>query len=201
MMKRNPVLLIIAVFVGMLMFVACAGQKGPAELAIKAAEEAINAAKVEAEKYVPDQMAELDNALAAVKDKFAKGEYGTVIPEAQSLVTKAKGVLDAALAKKGELMKNWTDLSQGVPGMLEAIQGKVDSLAKSVKLPAGLTAEKFEEVKTTFMSAKDDWAKALESFKAGNYAEAVSVAGTVKEKAVQTMQTLGITTADAGSKT
>jgi len=201
MMKRNPVLLIIAVFVGMLMFVACAGQKGPAELAIKAAEEAINAAKVEAEKYVPDQMAELDNALAAVKDKFAKGEYGAVIPEAQSLVTKAKGVLDAALAKKGELMKNWTDLSQGVPGMLEAIQGKVDSLAKSVKLPAGLTAEKFEEVKTTFMSAKDDWAKALESFKAGNYAEAVSVAGTVKEKAVQTMQTLGITTADAGSKT
>lgn len=199
-MKRNSILLVIALFVGALLFVSCAGQKGPAELAIKSAEEAINATKVEAEKYVPDQMAELDNALAAVKDKFAKGEYGAVIPEAQSLVTKAKGVLDAAMAKKDELMKNWTDLSQGVPGMLEAIQGKVDSLAKSFKLPAGLTAEKFEEVKTTFTSAKEDWTKALESFKAGNYADAVSVAGSVKEKAMQTMQTLGITTATAESK-
>ncbi len=199
-MKRNSILLVIALFVGALVFVSCSGQKGPAELAIKSAEEAINATKVEAEKYVPDQMAELDNALAAVKDKLAKGEYGAVIPEAQSLVTKAKGVLDAAMAKKDELMKNWTDLSQGVPGMLEAIQGKVDGLAKSVKLPAGLTAEKFEEVKTTFTAAKDDWAKALESFKAGNYADAVSVAGSVKEKAMQTMQTLGITTATAESK-
>lgn len=200
-MKRNPVLLVIALFIGMLVFVACAGQKGPAELAIKSAEEAINATKAEAVKYVPDQVAELDKALAAVKDKFAKGEYGAVVTEAQSLVGKAKGVLDAAMAKKDELMKNWTELSKGVPGMLEAIQGKVDNLSKSVKLPAGLTAEKFEEVKTTFTSAKDDWAKALESFKAGNYAEAVSVAGSVKEKAMQTMQTLGIATATTESKT
>ena len=200
-MKRNAIFLVIALFVGALMFVACAGQKGPAELAIESAEEAINATRAEAIKYVPDQVAELDNALAAVKDKFAKGEYGAVIPEAQTLVGKAKGVLEAAMAKKDELMKNWTDISQGVPGMLEAIQGKVDSLSKSIKLPVGLTAEKFEEVKTTFTSAKEDWAKALESFKAGNYADAVSVASSVKDKALQTMQTLGITTATAESKT
>lgn len=199
-MKRNTVLLVIALFVGMLMLVSCGGQKGPAELAIKSAEEAVNTAKVEAEKYVPDQMAELNNALATVKDKFAKGDYGAVVTEAPSLVGKAKEVLAAAMAKKDELMKNWTDLSQGVPGMLEAIQGKVDSLTKSVKLPAGLTAEKFEEVKTTFTSAKEDWTKALESFKAGNYADAVSVAGSVKEKALQTMQTLGITTAATETK-
>ena len=99
LMKRNLISLVIILCVSTVMFIACAGEKGPAEQAIKAAEEAINATKAEAVKYVPDQVKSLESALAAVKDKFAKGEYKAAISEAQSLVDKAKAV---QAAKKAE---------------------------------------------------------------------------------------------------
>jgi hypothetical protein len=192
-MKRNIVGLVIILFVSALMVVACgSGDKGPAELAIKAAEEAFNASKGEAAKYVPDEVKSLEGALTAMKDKLAKGEYAAVITEAKSFTEKAKGLLDAAKAKKEELTKGWTDLSQGVPKMVGAVQSRVDMLSKSKKLPANLTAEKFADAKSGLAAAKEEWAKALESFKAGNIADAVSGAKSVKEKAVAAMEALGM---------
>ncbi len=191
-MKRNLVRLAIILFVGTVMLIACASDKGPAEQAIKAAEDAVNSVKAEAAKYVPDQVKSLESALAALKDKFAKKDYKAAISEAQSLSGKAKEVAEAAKAKKEELTKSWTDLNEGLPKMVEAIQSRVDILSKSKKLPGNLTAEKFEEVKSGLNSAKEEWAKALESFKAGSLAEAVSLANSVKGKAVQAMETLGL---------
>ena len=191
-MKRNLVSLAIILFVSTVMLIACASDKGPAEKAIKAAEEAVNSMKADAAKYVPDQVKSLESALAALKDKFAKKDYKAAISEAQSLAGKAKEVAEAAKAKKEELTKSWTDLSGGLPKMVEAIQSRVDILSKSKKLPGNLTAEKFAEVKSGLASAKEEWAKALESFKAGNLAEAVSVANSVKRKAVKAMESLGL---------
>ena len=191
-MKRNFLGIAVTLLVGIVMFVACSSDKGPAELAIKAAEEAINASKAEAVKFVPDEVKSVESALAAVKDKFAKKDYKAAITEAQALTDKAKGLLDAAKAKKEELTKSWTDLSEGVPKMVEAIQSRVDILSKSKKLPANLTAEKFTEVKSGLAAAKEEWGKALESFKAGNIAEAISAANSVKGKAVSAMEGLGM---------
>ena len=191
-MKRKIFCLAIILLLGSVMLIGCASDKGPAEQAVKAAEEAINSTKAEAAKYVPDQVKSLESALAAVKDKFAKGEYKAAISEAQALAGKAKGVVDAAKAKKEELTKTWTNLNEGLPKMVEAIQSRVDILSQSKKLPANLTAEKFAEAKTGLAAAKEEWAKALENFKAGNYADAVSVANSVKEKAVKAMETLGL---------
>jgi len=191
-MKKNLLSLAITLFVSTVMLISCASDKGPAEVAIKAAEEAINATKAEAAKIVPDEVKSLESALAAVKDNFAKKEYKAALTEAQALAGKAKGVMDAAKAKKEELTKTWTDLSAGLPKMVEAIQSRVDILSKAKKLPANLTAEKFAEAKSGLASAKEEWAKALESFKAGNYADAVSVANSVKGKAAKTMEILGL---------
>jgi len=191
-MKRNLISLAIILLASTVMLSACASDKGPAEVAIKAAEEAVNAVKGEAAKYVPDQVKSLEGALAAVKDKFAKEDYKAAIPEATALTAKAKEVAEAAKAKKEELTKSWTDLSGGVPKMVEAVQSRVDMLSKSKKLPANLTAEKFAEAKSALAAAKEEWAKAGESFKTGNAAEAVSMANAVKEKAAKAMELLGM---------
>jgi type I site-specific restriction-modification system R (restriction) subunit len=191
-MKKNLLSLAITLFVSTVMLISCASDKGPAEVAVKAAEEAINATKAEAAKIVPDEVKSLESALAAVKDNFAKKAYKAALTEAQALAGKAKGVMDAAKAKKEELTKTWTDLSQGLPKMVGAIQSRVDILSKAKKLPANLTAEKFAEAKSGLTAAKEEWAKALESFKAGNYADAVSVANSVKGKAAKTMEILGL---------
>lgn len=191
-MKKNLVCFVIALFVGTMMLAACSSDKGPAEVAIKAAEEAINSAKTEAAKFVPDQVKSLEDTLASVKDKFGKGEYKAAIAEATTLAGKAKEVIEAAKAKKEELGKTWTELSGDLPKMVEAIQSRVDILSKSKKLPANLTTEKFEEVKTGLAAAKEEWTKALDGFKAGNIAEAVATATSVKEKAVKAMEALGL---------
>ncbi len=192
-MKKTFLSLVIVAFVGSLMLMACAGDKGPAELAVKAAEEAVNAVKGEAAKIVPDQVKSLEGALAAVKEKFAKGEYKAVVAEANALAGKAKEALAAAKAKKEELTKKWTEIGQELPKMVGALQSRVDILSKAKKLPANLTADKLGEVKSFLASAKDEWAKAQESFKAGNFADSVNLAASLKEKAAKAMGTLGMT--------
>jgi len=191
-MKRIFVSIVAMLFISVL-FMACADEKGPAELAMKAAEQAVAATKAEAEKLVPDQVAALESALASAKDKLAKGEFKEALSEAQGLVGKAKDVLAAAQAKKDELTQKWTELSQGLPQMVEAIQGKVDDLSKLKKLPKAITAEKLAEAKSGLEAVKADLAKAQESFKSGNIAEAIAVATAVKEKAAKAMESLGIT--------
>ena len=191
-MNKKIFCLAVALCVSAFFLISCSGGKNAADIAIKAAEEAVNATKAEAAKVVPDEVKSLEDSLAAVKEKFVKGEYKAALEEATALSARAKEVLDAAKAKKEELTKIWTDLSGGVPKMVEAIQSRVDILSKSKKLPANLTAEKFTEVKSGLAAAKEEWGKALESFKAGNIAEAISAANSVKGKAVSAMEGLGM---------
>jgi len=58
---------------------ACSTAKAPAEQAIKAAEEALNASKAEAMKYIPDQVKSVEDALKVAKDSFAKGVRSAVM--------------------------------------------------------------------------------------------------------------------------
>ncbi len=171
---------------------ACASDKAPAEQAIKGAEAAIAEVKAEAAKWIPDQMRALDTSLAAVKDKFAKGDYKAVLAEAPALATQAKSVAAAAAAKKAELTKSWEEMSAGLPKMIEAVKSRVDILSKSKKLPANVTKEQFETAKTDVAAATQGWADAMAAYTGGNVADAVAKANTVKAKTVEALQALGM---------
>ena len=191
-MKKIIVGLAVVLFVSISFLMACSGGKSAADLAIKAAEEAVNATKAEAAKIVPDEVKSLEDTLAAAKEKFVKGEYKEALEEATALAGKAKEVLAAAKAKKEELTQKWTELSQGLPKMVEEIQVKVDSLSKVKKLPASITKEGLAEAKAGLASVKDEWGKVQQSFTSGNFMEAVNGATSLKDKAVKIMETLGI---------
>jgi peptidoglycan hydrolase CwlO-like protein len=191
-MKKIIVGLAIALFVSISFLMACSSGKNAADVAIKAAEQAVNATKAEAAKIVPDQVKSLEDTLAATKEKFVKGEYKEALGDATALAGKAKDVRAAAKAKKEELTKKWTELSQGLPQVITALQNRVDELSKAKKLPADITAEKFAEAKAGLASVTDDWNKAQESFKTGSFADAVSVATSAKDKALKAMDALGV---------
>ena len=99
-MYRHVYSFIILILAATLLGACGAGDKGPAETALKAAEEAINTAKVEASKYMPDQAKALDSGLAAVREKLNKGDYKAVLSEAPALTSKAQEVASAAAKKK-----------------------------------------------------------------------------------------------------
>lgn len=191
-MKKIIVGLAVVLFVSLSLLMACSGGKSAADLAIKTAEEAVNVTKAEAAKIVPEEVKSLEDTLAAAKEKFVQGEYKAALEEATALAGKAKDVLAAAKAKKEELTQKWTELSQGLPKMVEEIQGKVDSLSKVKKLPASITKEGFEEAKAGLASVKDEWGKVQQSFTSGNLTEAVNMATSLKDKAVKIMEALGL---------
>jgi hypothetical protein len=171
---------------------ACANQKAPAEAALKAAEDAVNAAAPEATKYVPEQWKAVTDALAAAKDSFNKGDYKAALAGAQDVAQKANDAAAAAAAKKDQLVKAWNDMSAGVPGMVEAVKSRVDILSSSKKLPAGLDKAKLESAKGSLAAASQAWGDASEAYKAGNVSDATSKAGVAKDKAVEAMRTLGM---------
>lgn len=100
---------------------------------------------------------------------------------------------DVAASAASELNAQWQSLSAGVPQMMKALQSRVDMLSQSKKLPANISAEALEGVKGGLGMAKDEWAKAEESFKAGNAADAVTVGTAAKDKLVSAMEALGMT--------
>ena len=191
-MRKIVLLSVLMIVAAGLILTGCSKVKGQAEAALKAAEKAISEVKPEAEKIVPDQIKALEAALNGAKEKFGKGDYKAALSDAQAIPGKVKDMVASLNAKKDELTKTWTNLDQGIPKMMDAIKSRVGILSQSKKLPANLTKEKFEEAKSGLDSALKDWETAKESFKGGMLAEAVTKGNTVKEKAVQVLQILGM---------
>jgi len=177
--------------------VACASDKGPAEAALKAADEAISAVKAEAARYMPEQARALEASLASAKDKFGKGDYTAALTEAQALPAKAKDLAAAVAAKKAELTRAWQCMSTRKPQVVDAIKSRVDILSQAKKLPANMTADKLATAKAGLAELTQSWTAATEAFKAGNVSDAVAKATAMKPKAAEVLGILGMPVPDA----
>jgi hypothetical protein len=171
---------------------ACNTDKGPADLAIKADEAAIQAVADEAAKYAPGQLKAAQDALAAAKDKFAKGEFKEALAAATELGNTAKELATATAAKKDELTKTWNDLAASLPQAVASIQAKVEELAKAKKLPKGMDKAKLAQAQEGLAGMTKAWDEASAAFTAGNIGEALGRASTLKEKGAEIMALLGM---------
>ncbi len=200
MMNSKRILVTLLCAVIGLALVACAGNKDAASTAIKAAEDAYNAVKGEAMKYVPDKAKAIEDSIKAAKDTFDKGNYDAALNAAKAIPEKVKELAAAAAAKKAELTKAWDEMSAGLPKMLDAVKSRLDILSKSKKLPAGLDKAKVEGAKSGYDTAAKMWEDAKAAFAGGNLTDAMAKATTVKEKAVEVMKTLNMQVPAAASK-
>jgi hypothetical protein len=198
-MYRKVIAPLVVALVG-LGLAACASDKAPAEQAVKAVEDALAAVKGEATKYVPEQVKAVEDGLAALKASFEKGDYKAILAGAPDLTAKAKALGAAAAAKKqemeakaAELTKAWTDMSAGLPKMVDALRSRVDILSKSKQLPAKVSKATFDEAKAGLATIDQTWTEAQAAFKDGKLEDAVAKANTVKEKTADIMTKLGMT--------
>ena len=196
-MHRHVYSFFILILAAVLLASCGSADKGPAEAALKAAEEAVNAAKADAMKYVPDQAKSLDAALAAAREKFNKGDFKAALSEAQALTAKAKDIASAAAAKKTELSKAWEEMSVGMPKVVDAIKSRVDILSQSKKLPAGMTAEKLAEAKTGLAEITKQWTEATAASTGGNLTDAIAKATVAKKKAAEVLTALNMPVPEA----
>jgi hypothetical protein len=157
--------------------------KGPAEAALKAADEAIAKVAPDAEKFVPEQFKTLTDAAAAAKASFDKGDYAAALAAAKDLPTKATEVMTAATAKKDQLTGEWNVLSKDMPMLLADWQKKFDELVASKKLPKTATPERIAELKGKLAEVSATWTKATEAFNAGDIKGAIENGASVKAAA------------------
>jgi hypothetical protein len=174
-----------------ILLAACASQKEPAQKLISDIESTVAAASTEAAKYVPDQLADVETKLGALKASFDKQDYAAVVTGAPAVLSSAQSLATAAAAKKDEVLKalndQWTGLAGSLPGDIAAIQSRIDLLSKksSKKLAAGVD---LDAAKAGLSDASSLWSKAQAAFASGNLDEAVSTAKDVEAK-VQALAT------------
>jgi hypothetical protein len=184
-----PILFVVII----LFLVACVpANKEPASEAIKAAESAFNAVKGEVVKYVPDQAKGVEDAIISAKARFEQGNFDDALNIAKAIPEKVKVLTTAIEAKKVELTKSWEEISGETSGMLGAIKDKLEALSASKKLPKTLNKAKLEAAKADYEAAAKMLDEAKSTFSAGNMADAIAKAKTVKEKALEVMNNLGM---------
>ena len=187
---------LLAVFAAGLALAACANQMEPAKKMLGDVEAAVTAAGADAQQYVPDQVAAVNQKLAELKTAFDKQDYKTVITGAPALLTEAKGLADAAAAKKKEVLEalgaQWTTLAAELPQSVSAVEAKLATLAKTHKLPAGVTKDGVAAAKSGLADAKTSWDEAKASFGAGNVQAALDKAKAVKAKLDDAAAKLGL---------
>lgn len=182
-------------FVTLATFATVACGKGPAQTAITAADAAVESARPEGEKYVPEQFKALADAAAAAKAKFDGGDYKAALEGAQAIPAQATNVIQAASAKKTELMDSWKAMESSLPTMVADIQKKVMELTAARKLPAGMDKAMVAEAQTTLDGVTAAWTEASASFASGDVMAAAAKAAQVKTTAEGLMTTLGMTPA------
>ncbi len=200
-MQLNPIVKVrtarfLAVVVAGLALAACASQMEPAKKLLGDVEAAITAAGPDAQQYIPEQVAAVNKRLAELKAAFDKQDYKTVIAGAPALLTEAKGLADAAAAKKKEVLEalgaEWTKLAAELPQSISAVEAKLATIAKTKKLPAGVTKDGVESAKAGLAQAKSAWDEATASFGSGNVQAALDKAKGVKTQLEEAAAKLGI---------
>jgi hypothetical protein len=166
-----------------ILLVACASQMEPAKNALDNINSILNSASTEAQKYVPDQLAEAQAKVAALSASFEKKDYAAVVAGAPAVLTEVKGLAGAAAAKKDEMVKalgsEWRSLAASIPQSLSAVQTRMDALSKSKHVPKDID---LAAAKSGLADATSAWDKAQEAFKSGNPADAVAAAKDAQGK-------------------
>jgi hypothetical protein len=182
-MKRSIV--VSALLTVLLLIAACdSAKKTAAEAAIKGAQTAYAAVADQASQYVPDQAKDVQASIQSAKEALDKGDYSAALDAAKGLPAKIKALADAASAKKDELTAKWNELSGSMPGLVQAVQTKVDALTKKHKLPAGAADD--------LTAVKQAWGDASSAFQSGKLQDAMAKATAAKEKLTQLQTMLGI---------
>jgi putative cell wall-binding protein len=187
-MLKNTLMMAALVALSLFLATGCSQDKTLADTAIKNAEKALTDMSADAMAYMPDEYKAAQVALAAAKQSYEQGKYKDALTAAQQIATQAPEMATAIATRKDEMSKAWADMSSTMPAMMTQIQGEIEKVTKSKKLPAA----KVDEINAQVAGLNTMWTEAANAFNAGNVAEAVAKGSMAKEGANKLMESLGM---------
>jgi hypothetical protein len=157
--------------------------KGPAEAALKAADEAIARVTPEVGKLAPAELKALTGAAADAKAKFDAGDYAGALAEARDLPAKAAGLARAAAAKKDEFTAKWKEFQGPVTGLLQTFKDRIGAVEGMKKRPKGFDPAQVASAKASLSELSALWKSATDAFSNGDFAAAIAKAADVRAQA------------------
>ena len=176
----------------LLLFAACKDLRAPAQQALDSVTAAVNAVTDTATIYAPEELARVQNALTGLQQSFGLKEYQKVIDQSPQLLGQVDALKGAIEARKAELGTAWNALTSGLPGVVDAIKGRVDILAQAKKLPVGMTPEMLASAQQGLADMTAAWSAATAAANADNLVDAVAKGNQAKAMAAQVMTSLGM---------
>lgn len=176
---RRRVFITAAFVVG---FLPLACTKGPAEAALKAADQALEQARPEVERFAAEEWKALAESAKAAHESFGKGDYKAALAAAQEMPAKVQGALEAAKRKKAELIGAWNDLKATLPGLVDSFKARIEALTAQKKLPKGFEASQLENARSELTKAIETWTAASSTFEQGDIASALATASELKAR-------------------
>jgi hypothetical protein len=175
---------------------AACSQKDPAQEAIAAAENALNAVYEDAEKYIPARYAEVKEGLEEARAAFGEERYADAIAAVKDVPAQAEALArEAAAAKEqriAEMNADWARISGSLPDLLAGIGGRLEELGKLRKLPDGMDRQLLDEANAALASARTAWEEAGAAHARGELEAAVSAARGAEGMAQDLVGRLGM---------
>ena len=186
---------LVAALTALIVLGACS-QKDPAQEAITAAEDALNAVYEDAAKYVPERYAEVKGQLESARAAFKEERYADAIAAVKDVPSDAEALAGEAAAAKerriAELDADWARLSGSLPELLAGIGGRLEELAKLRKLPEGMDRQLLDEAGAALASARKAWEEAGAAQARGDVEAAVDTARGAEGMAQDLVGRLGM---------
>ena len=191
--------ILLAALAAIIVLAACS-QKDPAQDAITAAENALNAVYEDAAKYVPERYAEVKKDLETARAAFKEERYADAIAAVRNVPADAE-----ALARRKPLLRSksasrssnadWARISGSLPDLLAGIGGRLEELGNLRTLPEGMDRQLLEEANAALASARAAWEEASAAQARGDIETAVGKARDSEGMAQDLVGRLGMPSA------
>jgi hypothetical protein len=194
MFKGPKCFAVAALAAAILGFAGCASQKEPAEQALAAIEKKFEETGAEIEKYLPERHAEVSASIASLREAMSKENFGDVVAEASSVQDALRRATAESRIRRAqlrvEMVSEWAELTKTMPGMIDAVDRKID--AQGSRPPKGMARDAWKSTVQSYDAARDSWVKAVDEITTANFEASVLAAREAKAKIAEIMESLDL---------
>ena len=184
---RHSVRGVATLVAGLLALSTIACNRGPAEEALQAAQQALTAAP-EIERYAPEEFAAISATLREARASYASSRYTDALRAAQVLPDRIAAAAAAAAKRKEQSAATWSALSEQLPVQLEALSARLTLLSSA----DAISSERLAAAQAELATLVQAWAGASALYEGGDVPGAVAAAQDVAAKASALAGRLGL---------
>jgi hypothetical protein len=138
---------------------------------------------VDGTKYVPAEVAHVQQELADLQGAYGKRNYAAVLSRAPAVLADAKSLATYAAIQKSQvaqaLDEQWSGFPATLPQRIAAVEDRIATLSKPKRIPKGVD---LSTAKAALADAKDGWGRAQAAMASGDFEDAIATAKDVKAK-------------------